>query len=238
MRIGIITDFFPMYGAKTIAKLAHYLEKSGHSVVILTSTSSQTGSYYESGTEKYLDKSVLIRLNSKYFTPSGSPIALPLSLPILANRFFTLCSVDIVHIHFLASYSFQMYALLATVRKQFPLVATPHGVIAGYSSPFMKIMAHCVRAASKISLKSIDSFTVVSKLSGSFLHSLGVPLNRIKYVPNGVDTSIFFPQPKNIAEHVLGLKHSENIRVLFLAHLRESKGVDLFLDAARNIHSN
>ena len=235
MRIGIITDFFPMYGAKTIAKLASCLEKMGHSVVILTSKASQTGKYYESGIRKYLSNSVIIRLNSMYLTPSGSPIALPLSLPLIANEYFNDYSVDLVHIHFLASYSFQLYALLASIRKKYPIVATPHGVVEGYSSPLLKLMAYSVRSTSKIGLKSISAFTVVSRSSIPFLQRLGVPSKRIYYVPNGVDTSVFHPMNKSDAERSLGLPQTKNLRILFLAHLRESKGVDIFIDAAERI---
>ena len=45
MKVGIISDFFPMYGAKAVAKLVSALEESGHSAMILASNMLQNGQY-------------------------------------------------------------------------------------------------------------------------------------------------------------------------------------------------
>ena len=235
MRVGIISDLFPLYGAKTIAKLANVLENHGHSAIILTSDSVQTGKKTSAGTQKYLNHSTVIRFKSKYFEPSGSPIAIPPSLSLFANGIFKTYSVDIVHIHFLASFSFQLYSLLSSLRKKYPLVATPHGVVEGYKSPLMRSLGYGIRNLSRVTLGSVDEFTVVSRKSGAFLQRLGIASKRITYIPNGVDLDTFQPMKRAIAEKKMGLESNGKFRILFLAHLRESKGVEIFIEAANRI---
>ena len=235
MRVGIISDFFPLYGAKTIAKLANVLENHGHSAIILTSDSVQTGKKTSAGTQKYLNHSTVIRFKSKYFEPSGSPIAIPPSLSLFANGIFKTYSVDIVHIHFLASFSFQLYSLLSSLCKKYPLVATPHGVVEGYKSPLMRSLGYGIRNLSRVTLGSVDEFTVVSRKSGAFLQRLGIASKRITYIPNGVDLDTFQPMKRAIAEKKMGLESNGKFRILFLAHLRESKGVEIFIEAANRI---
>lgn len=235
MRIGIISDFFPMYGAKSIEKLVQSLEKERHSAVILTSNYLQDKSSYPSGVSRFGKRSVIIRFPSRFVLLSASPLSFPISLPFQANRYFQKFNVDIVHLHFLASQSFQAYALLSLVRKNFPIVGTSHGIVAGYNSPLLQLIAAAIRTISRISLKSIDCFSVVTKLTIPFLRSLGVDQKKIHYVPNGVDASIFKTRNRKESENKLDLENSVRKRVLFLAHLRKSKGVDVFIAAANKI---
>ena len=173
MRIGIISDFFPLYGAKAVFKLVRMMEHEGHSAVILSSNSLQTGARIQSGTERFMHNSILIRMKSEIRNLESSPIVIPPSLPLLANGIFEKHSVDLVHVHFLASYSFQVYCFLSTIAKRFPIVATPHGVVDGYKTLGMRGLASLIRSFSRLSLRAVDRFTAVSRLSMNFLQDLG-----------------------------------------------------------------
>ncbi|MHA2021827.1 MAG: glycosyltransferase family 4 protein, partial [Candidatus Thorarchaeota archaeon] len=233
MKIGIISDFFPMYGAKAVAKIVRGLGEKGHSAIVLSSNRMQNGETMKSKVESFGNHCTVVRFPSIGGTLEGSPIVIPGALPLLANSLFRKFKVDIVHIHFLASYSFQVYTMVALMRKQLPLVATPHGVIRGYRNIATKLLASAIRKISEASLNTVDMFAVVSKMTTQFLKSLNVPVEKIVYTPNGVDSGIFKPRAKKEGEARLGINSSDRTRVLFLAHMRQSKGIDLFLKSVK-----
>jgi glycosyltransferase involved in cell wall biosynthesis len=70
----------------------------------------------------------------------------------------------------------------------------------------------------------------VSRPLVTALAELGVPEDRICYVPNGVDTTLFRPRARDEARARLGVDSTDPI-VLFVGRLEPAKGIDELLGA-------
>ncbi len=74
----------------------------------------------------------------------------------------------------------------------------------------------------------------VSRPLMTALAELGVPQDRIRYVPNGVDAALFRPRPRDEAREKLGVDSNDPI-VLFVGRLEPAKGIDELLSAISTI---
>lgn len=78
---------------------------------------------------------------------------------------------------------------------------------------------------------------VVSSPLRDYLVSIGVPLNKICVLPNGVNTEKFYPKPKSRElMHSLGITDS-SIVLGFVGILRPWHGVDLLLESFRSVYA-
>lgn len=90
------------------------------------------------------------------------------------------------------------------------------------------------RAWLKAVLPRATMAVAVSRPLVAALGDLGVPLDRIRYVPNGVDTTLFRPRPRDEARQRLGVDSTDPI-VLFVGRLEPAKGIDELLSAITTI---
>lgn len=77
----------------------------------------------------------------------------------------------------------------------------------------------------------------VSKPLVGALEALGVPRDRIRYVPNGVDTELFHPRPQDEARVKLGIDSNDPM-VLFVGRLEPAKGIDELLAAIATVRAS
>lgn len=120
--------------------------------------------------------------------------------------------------------------VLARALKK-PVVVKVHGsdvnVIAkrpGARAWLTRILPHATRAVA------------VSRPLVRALGDLGVPEERVRYVPNGVDASLFRVRPRDEARIRLGVESSDPI-VLFVGRLEPAKGIDELLEAIRIVRA-
>ncbi len=112
-----------------------------------------------------------------------------------------------------------------------PAVVKLHGsdvnVVARMPGPRRRLQNALPRAA---------RIVAVSRQLGESIGELGVPMERVDVVPNGVDARLFCPRPRQPARAELGLSLDDRV-VLYVGRLEESKGVLDLLDAFEQAHA-
>ena len=74
----------------------------------------------------------------------------------------------------------------------------------------------------------------VSRPLGAELEALGVPRDRVRFVPNGVDASLFRVRDRAEARAKLGVEHTDPI-VTFVGRLEPAKGIEELLTAIAGV---
>ncbi|MEO6357799.1 MAG: glycosyltransferase family 4 protein [Ferruginibacter sp.] len=129
-------------------------------------------------------------------------------------------NVDVIHAHMPKSH---VLAAIAGSLAHKPVVATIHG---------MHLTTHelGVALACKSYLIANCSETYIQALS------LGIPNDRVRFLPNGVDTTIFNPEKDGLNfRNSIGVSPTTPL-VGFIGRLEYEKGPDLFMSAAAYIH--
>lgn len=80
------------------------------------------------------------------------------------------------------------------------------------------------------SLNHAEKTLVVSNAMRQQVLSLGVADSKIKVIPNGVDTNIFYPAEKKWAREKLNLKTDSKI-IVYIGRLSDEKGPDILIEA-------
>lgn len=87
-------------------------------------------------------------------------------------------------------------------------------------------------------LSLMDRFFCISRKIGESYQSAGLPMDKLVYIPQGVDTDRFVPvislEAKNILKEAFGLSKYGKI-VAFVGAIVERKGVDFLVDAWINV---
>lgn len=79
--------------------------------------------------------------------------------------------------------------------------------------------------------------SVVAKTAYFQALSLGIPVNKLRFIANGVDTKIFHPAPKNNYLHSIVNIAPETPLVGFIGRLSPEKGPEQFLRVADIVHT-
>jgi len=134
---------------------------------------------------------------------------------------------DLIHAHF--SYP-DGYGMMKLAKKwKVPLVISALGTIE-------RKVAYEGSYTSRQIIEAMNFAEKVLSVSEDLkLHivNLGIKEEKVHVVPNGVDTGKFKPVGKEHARNLLKLPQDKNI-VLFVGALREIKGVDYLIEAAKN----
>ncbi len=80
------------------------------------------------------------------------------------------------------------------------------------------------------SLKKADKILVVSNALKNGVIRMGIKEEKVKVIPNGIESDIFYPEDKNNARSRLSL-NSDNIILICIARLSPEKGVDYLIKA-------
>jgi glycosyltransferase involved in cell wall biosynthesis len=78
-------------------------------------------------------------------------------------------------------------------------------------------------------LRHADRVTAVSQSLKDVAVGLGLPADRVRVIPNGVDTTVFSPMPRSEARRSCGLPESATV-LLTVAGLYEGKGQHIVID--------
>jgi glycosyltransferase involved in cell wall biosynthesis len=105
-----------------------------------------------------------------------------------------------------------------------PVTITVRGTIVPLSRRLLR------RAQIRAALKAADAVFPVSETLKAAVTSLGVPADRVRVIPNGVDTGIFQPGDRSAARDRLGLPREATI-VVSVASLSLRKGHQRVLDS-------
>ncbi len=113
-----------------------------------------------------------------------------------------------------------------------PAVVKLHGsdinVVAGMPGPQRRLRASLPRAA---------RIVAVSRQLAEKAVELGAPADRVDVVPNGVNTDLFQPRPRNAARTELGVSPGQRV-ILYVGRLEREKGVLDLLEAFERLASH
>lgn len=173
--------------------------------------------------EDVIDGMPVTTLRHGYLPRVGLPVALPLFELALRRHREQLARADVV----LGSWAFPDGC--ATVRAAHalgkPCVVKVHG------SDVNVVAKHAVAArAIARDLARAEAIVVMAKSLGRSLEALGVPGDRIAFVPNGIDGTRFFPASVVAARAGTELAASAPV-ALFIGRLEPQKGLGDLLDA-------
>lgn len=143
------------------------------------------------------------------------------SLPLL--RYIKRLDTDIVHIH--GYHQHNVVPILVTLfKKKIPVVIQHHGVGGDYSRLRTKMYYKVL----KLLLKRVDMILSVNTTEIENLKMAGIEESKIRYIPNGVDTSVFFPESKEEAREKLELSQEKRY-VLFVGRMSRFKGLEYLI---------
>jgi len=132
---------------------------------------------------------------------------------------------DIIHAQF--SY-LALFPFMAGLKK--PIIVTCRGADISTS-----LNNKILFALNKKLLKKCDYITTVSDdLRKTLILKYKISENKIKFIPNGVETKLFMPLNKENTRKELKLPQNKKI-VLFVGHIIVRKGLDYLVDAAKLI---
>jgi glycosyltransferase involved in cell wall biosynthesis len=219
--LHVIVAFNPKFGGvvNICSMLTNRLSQNGHDVTIITSNY-----MYDSEYALTLKKVKIIPF--PYIFRIGFFIITPGMKRWLIQN---IKNFDVIHIHELQSYQNNMVSYFA-LKYGVPYILQAHGLDPSHmESSILKKMYNVVWGF-KI-LKNATKLLALSKSEENEYLEMGVPLQKIIIVPNGIDLSKFknLPQRGNFKRKFL-IKNAEKV-ILFLARIHEQKGIDLLLVA-------
>lgn len=231
-----IARFIPFYSNgfggpfKHISMLSHHLSKYNVKNVVYTSSDmNKTGSIQKFGIEKI----------TEYLTVKRYPtICRFKNYIITTNNIYRLTkestNFDIFHSHGIRSYQDDLSTIVAYIKKK-PLVITTHGAINVNFSVYDK-MPKKIHDLSLGILKKLKLtyFIAVSKIEVQFIENWGIPKERIRYIPHGIDTNFFKPTDFSDLFEKYNLTE-ENPIILYVGRISKRKGIEILIKAFKKV---
>ena len=197
-------------GAETVVRnLAIKLNQMGIRTDVMTfNMDRKWNPHWQTRMEK-IDGINIYRIAALNWYPLEHSDKITLGINLIPGRFRNyLCEYDVVHFH-VGDLSFPFFSLTVGKSK----IAHFHGPLGFYKRYFL----------SKLILKKMaGTYIAISRNMYKELTDLGVKTNRIKYLPNAVDTNVFRPSGKK----------DDNL-VLFIGRITFDKGVHVLLESLR-----
>ncbi|MGH7268978.1 MAG: glycosyltransferase family 4 protein [Polyangiaceae bacterium] len=162
-------------------------------------------------------------LRQLYVPRVGLASAVPLYLASLLPHRDRLRAADVL----LATWAYPdgCASVLAALACGKPVVVKVHG-----SDVNVVLKTRAARSIASRILPLADAIVAVSRpLAGQIVH-LGVPPDRVHFVENGVDGSMFYPRDRDAARRKLDVPSDARV-ILFVGRLEPQKGIDELLRA-------
>lgn len=244
MNVLFVSEYYPFYAAKVVHEIAKRLVKQGCSTAVLSSNikigSKTRMSVFQ---EEFIDDVRVIRFDS--FSTAFVSTPYIISNPLIFPRLWKFLEQqvdanDIVHLHTghgLLNLSTAICHKLSSGAST--LVYTSHGIPRGYDSPILEAASVLAKKIVKrFIINSCVRMTAVGLRDIDYWAKQGVPVGKMRYIPNGVDTKTFHPSNslRQLYREKLGYS-DEEIVVLFLAQFRKSKGIDVLVNAVPKVIS-
>lgn len=231
LKVLLVSHYYPPHlgGIENVVHAeARYLTAAGVAVTVLTSGERNSVSD-EDGV-----RVVRVRAWNGLERKAGVPF--PMMGPKLLRRALRWTRwADVVHIHD-AFYLTSWAALTAAKLTRTPTVATQHVALVHHDSAAVGLVQKAVYAtAGRALMRGARAVFTMNSDVAAFVRGLGARPERVRHLPNGVDTALFRPvhdAAEQAAERGrLGLP-PEGVLVLFVGRFVPKKGFDLLLAAA------
>jgi len=212
--------------------MAVSLRRAGHRVVTVSSR------IHHSKESEIIEGVHVYRVPALYFSRVPWAIAFPAVLWKFMDYIVGRHEIEIVHLQELA-FPCDFFAALYCKRKHLPYVVTSHGSYFGLGWGFVPdiLLDLYVLVFGRVTLKFAEKVTAISKGQIPILQRLGVPKEKIVFVPLGIntDTSIFRKATKSDRKEARkSLNFAEEDFVIgFVGRLAPDKNVTLLLNSAK-----
>lgn len=140
---------------------------------------------------------------------------------------------DIIHSHS----GYPPYAMISMITRRLlklPAIHTLYCPIVdkidgSYKTPILN-----ARVAKEL-LKHLEKLIVISRNVGASVGKLGIPPDKVAFVPPAIDVSVFNPSCSGLqTRKELGVKEDE-VLILFVGNLTKNKGIDVLIQAIANV---
>jgi D-inositol-3-phosphate glycosyltransferase len=230
LKVLLVSHYYPPHlgGIENVVHSeARHLTAAGVEVTVLTSGERS------SVTDEDGVRVVRVRAWNGLERKAGVPFPIP--GPKLLRRAVRWARwADVVHIHD-AFYLTSWAALTAAKLTRTPTVATQHVALVHHDSAAVGLVQKAVYAtAGRLLMRGARSVFTMNSDVAAFVRGLGARPERVRHLPNGVDTALFRPV-RDAAEQAaererLGLPR-DGVLVLFVGRFVPKKGFDLLLAA-------
>jgi glycosyltransferase involved in cell wall biosynthesis len=232
MKVAMISDYFPKYGAKVVQNIIQYSQNFDVDFFVISSTYDQLGNKIQAGVSYDLGVKVY-RLKSFAIECSGTPYVIPYQYLTAIEEIISVEKPDILHIHFPVCLG-SWIALHIGKKCGIPVVLTLHGISEGYSDKKLALIAKIMKIPVKYCLQNSDIITAISQLTKEYHEKEYALEHDIVLIPNGVDLDLFKPiQP--LPKEAFKWIDSNFIKIGFVGHVRHAKGLHFLVQSANEI---
>ncbi len=228
--ILLVSHYFPPHvgGIETVVREeAKNLALLGYDVTVLTTAVSETA-----GIDRYPDGYTVARIRTWNAFEEKTGVPFPVIAPSSIATFVKLVrTTDVVHVHDMLYMTSWIASVCSIIfRKSF--VLTQHVEIIDHPSKLVVAVQRMVYAtAGRVMVRAADRILYFNSTVLKFLRNLGACQKKLKFLPNGVDTDIFYPvdvERKQRLREELGLP-GDGVLALFVGRFVPKKGYDLLL---------
>jgi len=143
-------------------------------------------------------------------------------------------AVDVIHVHGLTDGLYGAWRFARRARLPIVLELT----LAGTDDPLaMRANPQRFQRWRRSMYDRCDGYVAMSAALASRYREAGLPIERLRVIPQGVDTVRFAPGDRRAARATLGLDGSSGPVAVFTGSLIERKGIDLLMRAWARIHA-
>jgi len=218
LRVIMVTPgYYPIKGGTetVVRNLSILLKKNGVHTDVMTFNMDRKWSPKWQGKIERIDGITVFKVPALNWLPIEHSPRITLGVNLIPGRFANLLKqYDVIHFHE-ADFSFPLFSILARKPKIFHL----HGISVDFFKRY-----HLSRAI----LKHVaDLYISISKQMRKDLIDLGIPREKIAYLPNGVDVRLFCPR-----------KEKENNLLLFVGRITSGKGLHVLLESLRYLEES
>ncbi|NUP49712.1 MAG: glycosyltransferase family 4 protein [Catenulispora sp.] len=231
LKVLLVCHYYPPHvgGIENVVRSeARHLTAAGVEVTVLTSgdRSSVTD---EDGVR-------VVRVRAWNGLERKADVPFPILGPKLLRRAVRWARwADVVHIHD-AFYMTSWAALIAAKTTGTPTVATQHVMLVHHKSAVVGLVQKAVYAtAGRLLMRTAHTVFTLNSDVAAFVRGLGARPERLRHLPNGVDTALFRPvqdAAEQAAERERLSLPQDSVLVLFAGRFMPNKGFDTLLAAA------
>jgi glycosyltransferase involved in cell wall biosynthesis len=212
MKVLMMTpSYYPIKGgAETVIEtITRGLNRSGISTEIMTFNMNRKWEPKWHSNTKIVDGIKVYGISGFNWFPFEHSDRVTAGINLIPGSFRRyLLNYDMVHFH-IGDLSFPFFAKATQV----PKIAQLHGSINFHPSFFLERF---------ITKKIANAYIAISKVMENDLLKIGIPQDKLYYLPNSVDTNLFYPRGEK-----------ESNLVLFIARITFSKGLHVLLTALK-----